>query len=150
MSPEDPAGSPAARPASVVVRREVEWRDTDAAGHYHHSAVIHWVESAEGVLQQRLGLGGLYGTVPRVRYEVDYLDRLWFRDVIDVEVAVADVGRTSVAYAFEVRRGGTTVARGRMVTVHADPGSAGTIPWTEEERRLLSEGGRQHAAARDV
>lgn len=64
-------------PTSIVVRREVEWRDTDAAGHYHHSAVIHWVEAAEAALQQRLGLGELYGTVPRVRYEVDYLDRLW-------------------------------------------------------------------------
>lgn len=47
---------PGPAPASVVVRREVEWRDTDAAGHYHHSAVIHWVEAAEAALQQRLGI----------------------------------------------------------------------------------------------
>lgn len=63
--------------------------------------------------------------MPRVRYEADYLDRLWFRDVIDIEVNVADVGRTSVIYTFAVRRDDAVVARGRMVTVRSDPVAGG-------------------------
>ena len=36
--------------AAVLVQRRVEWPDTDAAGHYHHSTVVRWVEAAEAVL----------------------------------------------------------------------------------------------------
>src|SRR5690606_35087854 len=42
--------------AGVTIGRTVEWQDTDAAGHYHHSAVIRWVEAAETALHERLGL----------------------------------------------------------------------------------------------
>ena len=34
---------------AIRVERTVEWPDTDAAGHYHHSSVIRWVEAAETV-----------------------------------------------------------------------------------------------------
>ena len=70
---------PTTRP-SIRVERTVEWPDTDAAGHYHHSSVIRWVEAAESELHLALGLPELFGHVPHVHYEVDYLERLWFRD----------------------------------------------------------------------
>lgn len=126
--------------AGIVVRQRVEWRDTDAAGHYHHSAVLHWAEVAEARLQESLGLGDLFGSVPRVRYEADYLARLWFRDIVDVDLRVADVGRTSVTYTFEIRRDDETVARGRMVTAHTDPATGSPTPWTDDERRLFLNG----------
>lgn len=122
---------------SVVVEREVEWPDTDAAGHYHHSSVIRWVEAAESALHTALGLSDLFGTVPRVRYEVDYLDRLWFRDTVQIEIRVAAVGRSSLTYEFEVCRDGTSAARGRMVCVNSDPAGAGSEPWPEEVARIL-------------
>ncbi|SCL36492.1 acyl-CoA thioester hydrolase [Micromonospora rhizosphaerae] len=129
--------------ASVIVQRRVEWPDTDAAGHYHHSTVIRWIESAESVLHERLGLLDLFGVVPRVRYEVDYLARLWFRDRVDIEIRVAAVGRTSVTYSFEVRRGGEVAARGSMVAVSSDPQVGGTMPWLDEVRKALLESGPQ-------
>lgn len=129
--------------ASVVVQRRVEWPDTDATGHYHHSTVIRWVEAAESVLHDRLGLLDLFGVVPRVRYEVDYLARLWFRDVVDIEIRVAAVGCASVTYGFEVRRGEEVAARGSMVAVNSDPRVGGTAPWPDEVRKALLESGRQ-------
>ncbi len=45
-----------ADPASVVIERRVEWPDTDAAGHQHHSVVMRWVEEAEAALLEPLGL----------------------------------------------------------------------------------------------
>lgn len=130
----------AAPGASVVIERMVEWPDTDAAGHYHHSSVIRWVEAAEAVLHENLGLPELFGRVPRVRYEVDYLARLWFRDRVRVELAVAEVGTTSVRYAFEVRRGEEVAARGVMVCVNSDPAAdpPATTPWSEEVRTALT------------
>jgi len=51
-------------PASVVVDRRVEWQDTDAAGHYHHSTVIRWVEAAEAVLAWTGATTGSCGSEP--------------------------------------------------------------------------------------
>ena len=125
------------RKPSVTVERMVEWPDTDAAGHYHHSTVIRWVEAAEAELHSELGLDELFGTVPRVRYEVDYSARLWFRDRVQITLEVAEVGRTSLTYAFIVRRDGEVAARGRMVCVNSDPKGRGATPWDESVRARL-------------
>lgn len=126
-----------ARGASVRIDRVVEWPDTDAAGHYHHSTVIRWVEAAEAALHERLGLIDLFGVVPRVRYEVDYSARLWFRDEVMIELTVADVGVSSIRYEFEVRRGGELAARGSMVAVQLDPESGEPTGWSDEVRAVL-------------
>jgi acyl-CoA thioester hydrolase len=125
------------RNESVTVERMVEWPDTDAAGHYHHSSVIRWVEAAEAALHTELGLDELFGTVPRVHYEVDYLARLWFRDLVQITLEVESVGRTSLTYAFVVRRDGEVAARGRMVCVHADPKGDGATAWDGDVRARL-------------
>ncbi|MGH8894302.1 MAG: acyl-CoA thioesterase [Actinomycetes bacterium] len=126
--------------AQVSIERIVEWPDTDAAGHYHHSTVIHWVEAAEAELHERLGLLDLFGVVPRVRYEVDYLARLWFRDRVTIRLRVAELGRASVRYEFEVRRREETAARGTMTAVHIDQDAGASVPWPDDVRaRLLAD-----------
>jgi acyl-CoA thioester hydrolase len=127
----------ASTPPSTTIERAVEWTDTDAAGHYHHSTVIRWVEAAESALHEQLGLLDLFGTVPRVRYEADFTARLWFRDRVRITIEVADVGTSSLRYAFVVRRGDQVAARGSMVCVNADPAHEGTAPWPADVRRAL-------------
>ncbi len=127
--------------AAVLVQRKVEWPDTDAAGHYHHSTVVRWVEAAEAVLYERLGLSELFGRIPRVRYEVQYAARLWFGDVVDIAFGVAELGRTSITYAFEVRRGAEVAATGTMVAVSSDPAGGGTEPWSDPVRKAFLESG---------
>ena len=121
----------------ITVQRVVEWSDTDASGHYHHSNVIRWVEAAEQALYERLGVT-MFGTTPRVHYEVDYLSRLWLGDRLDVELTLASVGRTSLRYEFVVRRGDDVAARGVMVCVNSDPDSSGTTPWPDDVRTALT------------
>lgn len=120
--------------AEVTIERIVEWPDTDAAGHYHHSTVIHWVEAAEGALHERLDLLHLYGVVPRVKYEAEYLDRLWFRDRVAITLRIAKLGRTSIHYAFEVRRGDAVAVRGTMSAVQIDQATGATVPWPDDVR----------------
>lgn len=129
------------------VTRVVDWCDTDAAGHYHHSSVIRWVEAAENELHTRLGLPELYGSVPRVRYEVDYLDRLWFRDEVTTSLWVENVGGASLVYGFEVQGPRGPAARGRMVCVNvggrsgqgpADGEGPPATPWPDAVRAALS------------
>jgi YbgC/YbaW family acyl-CoA thioester hydrolase len=132
-------------PASVTVCRRVEWQDTDAAGHYHHSTVIRWVESAETVLHERLGLTELMAILPRVRYEVDYLARLYYRDEVEVAVGVSGIGETSARFAFEVTRVADDLlaARGQFVVVHIERASAGKVPWPAPVRTALLTAGAQ-------
>ncbi|WP_063017926.1 acyl-CoA thioesterase [Nocardia nova] len=122
----------------TVVQRPVDWQDTDASGHYHHSTVVRWVEAAEAVLLNSVGLGRLFGRIPRVRYEVDYIDRLWFGDTASIELSVERIGTTSLRYDFTITRipaspstpaGPRTIAaRGALTAVHA-PDAGGAQPW---------------------
>lgn len=129
---------------SVVIERRVEWPDTDAAGHYHHSTVVRWVEAAEAVLLRRLGLDRLFGSTPRVHFEADYRARLWFGDLVRIELRVTKVGTASLHYAFTVRgQGDTEAATGRMTIAHAAARAAGATPWPDEVRDLLTKAGPQ-------
>ncbi|MFI6447200.1 acyl-CoA thioesterase [Kitasatospora sp. NPDC050543] len=140
-----PTAAVAVPPAlpSVVVERRVEWSDTDAAGHYHFSSVLRWAEAAEAVLLRRLGLDGLFGSIPRVHFEADYLERLWFGDAVHVELRVDRVGTSSLHYAFEVRGPGGPAATGRMSVVHSAATARGVSPWPPQVRQVLCEAGPQ-------
>lgn len=128
----------------VAISRTVDWQDTDAAGHYHHSTVIRWVEAAETALYEEVGLGHLMGKVPRVHYEVDYLDRLYYGEPVSIGLAVAEVGRTSLTYSFEVTGPRGDAARGRMVVVHVHPETGAPQPWPDSAGGLT---GRDAAAS---
>ncbi|WP_084467040.1 acyl-CoA thioesterase [Nocardia arthritidis] len=129
--------------SGIVVDRVVDWQDTDAAGHYHHSTVIRWVEAAEAALLDSLGLRGLFGSIPRVRFEVDYLDRLWFGETASIALSVAGLGRSSVRYDFVVTRvpadphPPTLAARGVLTAVHAPDPADGSQPWPAEAAAAL-------------
>ena len=130
----------------VSLQRQVGWIDTDAAGRYHHSSVIRWVEDAEAELLESLGTLGIFGSVPRVHYEVDYLRPVYFRDIVETRMRIASVGTSSIRYEFVVRLVGdageaadahqAVVARGVMIAVAigADGASRG---WTGDERERL-------------
>ncbi|MGY4098797.1 acyl-CoA thioesterase [Nocardia sp. R16R-3T] len=121
---------------TVTIERIVEWPDTDAAGHYHHSTVIRWVEAAEAALHEQLGLPNVFGVIPRVRYEVDYRARLWFRDRVTITIQIEALGRTSIRYAFTVRRGNEIAASGVMSAVYIDPVEGRPTPWPDNIRAL--------------
>ncbi|MFJ2809749.1 AMP-binding protein [Kitasatospora sp. NPDC087271] len=133
----------ATAPASVAIERRVEWSDTDAAGHYHFSAVQRWAEAAEAALLRRLGLAELFGRIPRVHFEADYRERLWFGDLVRTELRVVRVGGSSLHYAFEVHGPHGLAASGRMSVVHAAPNAKGAEPWPAPVRRALAEAGPQ-------
>src|SRR5437867_5968227 len=105
-------------PASIVVQRRIEWPDTDASGMYHNTAAFRFIEVAETTLLDRLGfVHEIYGRHPRVHIEADFLRPLRFRDMVDIDLAVEAVGRTSVAYRVEMRSENRTAVRGRAGAV---------------------------------
>lgn len=127
-----------------MVQRRIEWPDTDASTNYHNTAAFRFIEVAETALLERLGfVHEIYGRHPRVHIEADFLQPLRFRELVEIELWVAAVGRTSVTYQFEMRAHGSAAVRGRVVAVLlAKPGGA-PDPWPEEFRRQLLTAGPQ-------
>jgi acyl-CoA thioester hydrolase len=132
---------PGKGPASITIRRRVQWHDTDASTKYHNTAPLRFMEEAEGELLHELGMvEEVYGWLPRRRAMIEYLRPLRFWDEVEVEVRVEEVGRTSITYAFELRSGGQRHAEGRVVAVLIDREGRARA-WPEEHRRLLLKSG---------
>ncbi len=126
------------RMPSVTIRRTLQWPDTDAAGHQHHSVVMRWVEEAEAELLEGIGHATLFGRIPRVNFRADYRRRLWLRDRVEIRFAVVDVGRTSMTYRFEIDGPQGIAADGTMAVVHTDGNAGGAMPWPDGLRALLT------------
>src|SRR5712692_4239622 len=114
-------------PFHTTVR--VEFHDTDMAGMVHFSNFFRYMEEAEVAFLRSLGLhvswreeAARFG-FPRVSAACDYLKPARFEDVLDVAVTIEQVGRKSVTYAHEFRRGGELIAQGKITAVYICVGS---------------------------
>lgn len=104
--------------------RRVEFRDTDAAGLVHFTTFFHWMESAEHALWREIGVelvasepGGGIVSWPRVSAACDYERAVRFGDVVEIEVRVAKVGRSSVTFGFTFTHDSARIATGTIVAV---------------------------------
>ena len=137
----------APNPASIALRRRIEWMDTDAAGIYHWTTAFRLAEAAEAALHTALGFADItFGATPRVRVQADFKRSLRFNDAVDVTLAVAAVGRTSVRYRLAIAHDGAPVAEGEITSCFIDRQTGRAIPWPDHVRDGLLTGGEQHAA----
>jgi len=124
---------------TVTIQRRVQWMDTDAAGIWHHSVVIRWLEEAEAEMHRRLGVTDrTFGATPRVRTEFSFATSVQFDDLVDVTLAVSALGETSITYDLVVRRGSTDVASGRVIAVLIDRETGEKLPWPDDLRQSLA------------
>jgi len=124
---------------TITIQRRVQWMDTDAAGIWHHSVVIRWLEEAEAELHRRLGVSDrTFGATPRVRTEFSFPSSVQFDDLVDVTLTVSALGETSITYDLDVRRGTTDVASGRVVAVLIDKETGEKRPWPDDLARSLA------------
>jgi len=110
--------------APFRTERRVEFRDTDAAGLVHFTAFFHWMESAEHALWREIGVeliahepGGGIVSWPRVSASCDYERAVRFGDVVEIEVRVVKVGRSSVTFGFAFAHASVRIASGTIVAV---------------------------------
>jgi acyl-CoA thioesterase FadM len=132
-------------PASVVIRRRIEWMDTDAAGIYHWTTVFRLAEAAELALYSALGLEPAFGSAPRVAASAEFKRALRFNEVVEVELAVAAIDRTSLAYGLTIACDGDPAAHARLTVSCVDPVTGEAAPWPQDVRERLSCGGRVQA-----
>src|SRR3954462_4348611 len=106
------------RTVPFTMSRQVEFRDTDAAGIMHFSVFFTFMEEAEHEFLRSLGLNILlkdaegHFSFPRVSASCDYKVPLQFEDLVEMSVRVARVGEKSVTYDFGFRCAGREIATG--------------------------------------
>lgn len=114
-------------------RRRVEFADTDMAGVVHFARFFVFMESAEHQFLTSLGVPpgafedetGRAFAWPRATATCDYLAPARFGDELDIGVTVERVGTRSLTYGFDLRRGETAIARGRITAVCCAQGEDG-------------------------
>jgi acyl-CoA thioesterase FadM len=131
-------------PARVVLRRRIEWMDTDAAGIYHWTTVFRLAEAAEAAMHTALGIADFtFGATPRVSVAATFSRSLRFNEPVEVELAVRALGRTSVEYALRIEAGAGTAAQGTVKSVLVDRESGRAAPWPDDVRERLAGAGLQ-------
>jgi acyl-CoA thioesterase FadM len=142
---------PLPNPARTVLRRHIEWADTDAAGIYHWTTAGRLAEAAEAHLHTQLGIDGVtFGATPRLGVTLEFKRSLVFNDAVDVEIAVETIGRSSVSYAVTIgtRDGDGPAVTGSVKACFIDRETRRATPWPDAVREALSAGGPQPAADR--
>ncbi len=109
----------------LLVRRRVEFADTDMAGIVHFARFFVFMETAEHRFREELGFpvyrdrteDGAPITWPRVSATCDYRSPARFGDELEIGVRVVEMGRSSLTFAFTFAAGGRAVAAGRVTSV---------------------------------
>jgi acyl-CoA thioesterase FadM len=129
-------------PARIVLARRIEWMDTDAAGIYHYTTVFRLAEAAEAELHARLGIDHLtFGATPRLNVSAAFRRPLGFNDLVEVELEVTSIGRSSLAYRFRISNEDHVAAEGEILLCYIDRATGRSSPWPEEVRHRLATGG---------
>ena len=103
---------------------EIAFADTDASGWMHFPAIFRYVEAAEHACLKSLGVlvfARDQGGWPRVNVSCDYKRPLLTGDAIEVQLAIAKIGASSLVWDFEVvNADGELAAIGSMTTVRVN------------------------------
>lgn len=106
---------PAREPFHFQTR--IRFIDTDASGRIHYTAMFRYFESAE--MEFMRGLGIRYNhtdyAFPRVHVECDFLLSIVSDDLIDIELRLAQLGRSSIRFDFRALKDGDLAAKGAVV-----------------------------------
>jgi acyl-CoA thioesterase FadM len=133
-------------PARIVLRRRIEWIDTDAAGIYHWTTAFRLAEAAEAALHTALGIADFtFGATPRLAVSASFSRPLRFNDPVDVELAVAAIGRTSLDYRLSIGAEDGPAAEGSVKVCLIDRSTGRATPWPDDIRERLAAGGLQDA-----
>ena len=119
------------------------WADNDAYGHVNNTVYYQWFDSAvnawlvsEGLLD--IAAGDPIALVVETR--CSYHAPLSFPGEVEVGLAIADVGRSSVRYRIGVFAAGANVAAadGEFVHVAVDRTTRRPVPWPDAWRSAFA------------
>jgi acyl-CoA thioester hydrolase len=135
--------APAGRSAFKAWRRfTTRWADNDAYGHVNNTIFYQWFDSAVNgwlVEQQLLDIAAGDPIALVVETRCSYFAPLEFPEEVEVGLAVAELGRSSVRYHIGVFADGSehAAAQGEFVHVLVDRTSRRPVAMPDNWRRAL-------------
>ena len=110
--------------ACFKIQERVRWSDIDSSGIILWSAYTRLVEMAETELFRAAGFpyGSLWDRLdiwlPRVQFHIDYRSPVRLDDLLDVEIWIGRIGRSSIRFELAMKKqDGGLVAEGYLVVV---------------------------------
>jgi acyl-CoA thioester hydrolase len=120
-------------------RIEVRFRDCDAMGHVNNAVYLTYLEQARfAYWRDIIGIvAGRDRLFILARVEIDFRAQARPGDILDVRIRVAEVGRSSFKFEYEIvdTIDGRQIASARSVQVAYDYGAGRTVPLSAEIRR---------------
>jgi acyl-CoA thioester hydrolase len=127
---------------TIVIRRRIEWIDTDAAGIYHWTTALRLVEAAEAAMHTQLGIvDRTFGRTPRVSVDASFRRPLRFNDITETRLDVERLGRTSLDYRFVITGPEGAAVDGRLTICFISGETGRPEPWPADLRQALETGG---------
>ncbi len=118
----------------------IRFIDTDTSGRIHYTAMFRYFESAEIEFMREVGLSytrSSYG-FPRVHVECDFLVSIVHDDLIEIEVSLTKLGKSSLRFDFRTFRSGDLAAKGAVVIVCMDVKTQRAVALPDELRQRLA------------
>ena len=122
-------------------RTRVRFVDTDASGRIHFTAMFRYFEAAEVEFWRTLGVtydASRSYNLPRVHVECDFLKVISNDDLIDIEVTVTNIGRSSVRFEFRTLKETEVAAKGIIIAACADRHTMRSVPLPDNIRATLT------------
>lgn len=110
-------------PDSFLMKRLVQFAETDMAGVLHFANYYRYMEEVEHAFWRSEGFSVMYSegesqiSWPRVATSCEYLSPARFEDEIELSLTVARVGNRSVSFEIEFRRQQERFALGKTTAV---------------------------------
>jgi acyl-CoA thioester hydrolase len=121
------------------LRIEPRWTDLDPVGHVNNSVFLVYAEEARARYMKAI-LPAAWGYIVVVHNSIDYHSSVEGSDVIDVTSYVDSVGTSSFVTINVISVGGGRLcATVRTVQVVLTDDRRASRPWTDDERKALTE-----------
>lgn len=133
--------------APTVVRRQIKWGDSDAAGVVYTPRFLHFaVEAAEVWFKELTGLHWLHYSQPRgielppIAVSLNFHHALWPDDTLDLTVRVTRIGRSShtVTVAGHNQEGAHCFDS-EVTYVAIDPKARKSVAMPEDLKKLMQD-----------
>jgi YbgC/YbaW family acyl-CoA thioester hydrolase len=123
-----------------LFQTRIRFIDTDASGRIHYTCLFRYFESAEIEFMRTLDISytGSPITLPRVHVECDYRLAILYDDLLEIEVCLTKLGRSSISLEFRAMKQGELAAKGLIVLACMDRKTQRSVPLPDELRAKLS------------
>ena len=119
----------------------IRFIDTDASGRIHYTAMFRYFESAETEFLREIGIvfeQGGYG-FPRVHVECDFMREIGHDDLIDIDVFLTKLGKSSMRFDFKTWKAGELAAKGTVIIVGINKTTHPATPIPDKFRHKLEQ-----------